>query len=157
LKHRGAVRLRDVNKKLAKTWGAIAREKPELLDDLDLQQRVPRKKPVKREAPIQQRIVVYLRKHLPPGSLVWSNNASFANKQHGFASRATGTLAGLPDVFALVGGNLYGIEVKAHGGRCSDVQREMHLALSTHSVPCCVVTDANGAVTFLQDMGVEIK
>ena len=58
------------NKRIAKMWRAVAEGKPELLDDLALQQRKPRAKPVAKEAPLQRATVNFLRKHLPPGC-VW--------------------------------------------------------------------------------------
>jgi hypothetical protein len=45
--------------------------------------------------------------------------------------KATGTVAGIPDTVWIKDGRVYGLEIKAAGGRLSDAQRQAQAALRT--------------------------
>ena len=91
------------NKRIAKMWRAVAEGKPELLDDLALQQRKPRAKPVQSEKKeVQQPLVAYLRKHLPLGSIVHAEAIQPVSENHRFAMQRDGVQFGMPDIVVIV-------------------------------------------------------
>lgn len=160
------LRLRDVSRQAAKQWGAIAQGAPELLDDLDMSRTTPRG-PMKRpERDAQRKVVTYLRKHLPAGSLVWSNNNTNTTAAQRHTQMADGMLPGLPDLTVIVPSKdypavfavrVYFIEMKSQTGRLSSQQRDTQAALTALGVP--VLSECRSveeAVTWLRRMGVKI-
>lgn len=128
---------------------------PEVLEDADFAYGMAtRKKPVQHEAEIQKRIVVHLRRHLPARSIVFAVPNQAYSDAHRFAAAAKGQLAGVPDLFCVVEGSWYGLEVKSDAGRVSPAQKFMHDAFSEHSVPCGVVRSVEEARRFLEVAGV---
>ena len=141
-------------KTVRQMWAAIAEGKPELLDDLDMQ-RAPRRRPVQHEANMQAKLVVQLRKHLPPGSIVFAvPNQASGGARHGYSAARKGQLAGVPDLFCVVNGQFYGIECKSDKGRLSAAQIDMHERFEAQGVPCCVVRSVAEAIDFLEKQGV---
>ena len=161
------------NKRIAKMWRAVAEGKPELLDDLALQQRKPRAKPVQSEKKeVQQPLVAYLRKHLPLGSIVHAEAIQPVSENHRFAMQRDGVQFGMPDLLVIVprqvvtqfgflnGEPLYAhIECKApKGGRLSPSQ--IHTQGLLEDMGCAVLKECRSveqAVEWLEERGVEFR
>lgn len=96
------IRKQTLSKRVAAQWEAIARGEPALLDDLDFSRGKPlkpRAKPQQREKEeVQRPLVVYLRKHLPAGSVVHANAIQPLNQNHRFAMQRDGVQFGMPDL-----------------------------------------------------------
>lgn len=99
--------------------------------------RKPRRRNVKREAPIQEAMVAYLDLALPPAAGIWwsatLNGVRLTPRQQGEAARA-GLRKGLFDLIfvRLTGpdaGQTYHIEVKAPGGSLTPEQKVLMDAL----------------------------
>jgi hypothetical protein len=156
------IRMRDLSKRAAAQWSAIAQGAPELLDDLDMQ-RMPRAKPAKPEADAQARVVTYLRKHLPKGSVVFSIPNQSYSRNHAFAATRTGQLAGVPDLCVICPNPQKGqplilfIEMKAPAGRLSTAQEHTQQQLRALGIPVFPrCTSVEEAVVWLRNHGVEI-
>lgn len=151
---RGAANRRSVSKRTAQKWAAIAEGAPDLLPEANddfAPSRAPRKR---EERETQRKIVSTLRKLLPHGSLVWATPNHARSPEHRFSLMQEGMVAGMPDLFILVRGKLYGLEVKRPiGGVVSRTQKYIHALLSAHAVPVCVVRSVQEAVAFLQAEG----
>lgn len=172
------IRMRDLSKRAQQQWSAIAQGAPELLDDLDMQraQRKPSQRP---ERDAQRKVVTYLRKHLPRGSLVFSNNNTNTTANQRLAQMADGMLPGLPDLTVITAGpttffttaithnsisaeqrptgRVFMIEMKAPKGRLSETQertQQMLRALGIPVFPRC--TSVDEAVEWLRSHGVAI-
>ena len=153
-----------VNKRISKMWRAVAEGKPELLDDLALQQRKPRAKPVAKEAPLQRATVNFLRKHLPPGSLVWAMTNHSRSQNQTFALIAMGMLPGMPDLGVLIpfqrgaGPGIYFIEMKAPKGSVSATQERVHGLLQDMGIPVLAKCEsAKQAADWLEAQGVKFR
>lgn len=93
-------------KRVQKIYRAIAEGAPEMLTDADFVMRTPRAKPQLREKKeVQQPLVVYLRKHLPAGSIVHAQAIQPLNENHRFAMIRDGVQFGMPDLLVIVPGD----------------------------------------------------
>lgn len=119
--------------------------------------RADRKPRSKDEAKAQIKIVVYLRRHLPEGAVVWHTPNMRRSENHGHHLRSMGMMAGLPDLFVLTEGRLFGLEVKSATGALSSAQTYTHARLASQACACAVVRDAEGAQVFLESMGVVFR
>lgn len=169
-----ALRKQDTPKHLHKAWDALAQGAPDLLDDLDISrlraraearaEAPPRKKPDQAERRSQGRGVVYLRRHLPMGSLVYAVPNSARSQAHRFALMRDGMLPGMPDLGIIVPWpepflhRTFRIEWKREGGGVlSPAQIHIHEQLRALGVPLlseCRSTQE--AVDWLREQGVEI-
>lgn len=93
------------------------------------------------EDKLQKAIVDYLRVILPPKHIVFAvPNGSYRTPAEAGILRATGTVAGIPDLCILApGGIARFIEVKADGGTLNKNQRAINEQLLAMGVDYCVV------------------
>ena len=158
------IKMRDLSKRAAQQWSAIAQGAPELLDDLDIQRiRKPRAKPAQREKTLVQRpLVVRLRKHLPRGSVVHAQAIQPLNTNHKFAMQRDGVQFGMPDIDIYVprdGGFWHGkIECKdPEGGVLSNTQIHTQQLLMDMGVPVLrACRSVEEGVAWLRAQGVSI-
>lgn len=68
--------------------------------------------------------------------------------------KALGVKAGVPDLLVLRAGQLYGLELKAPGGRLSDAQREMLAELQAAGAQTAVEFGLDEALSTLERWGV---
>ena len=151
-----------VNKRIAKMWRAVAEGKPELLDDLALQQRKPRAKPVQAEKKeVQQPLVVYLRKHLPLGSVVHAQAIQPVSENHRFAMARDGVQFGYPDVEVIIPGPRYfHIECKNPNGRGRLSKSQQDTQELMTDLGCVVLSECESvaqAVEWLTAQGVKFR
>lgn len=156
------------SKQVQRMWKAIAEGKPELLDDLDMH-RKPRAAPIAKEAPLQKATVNFLRKHLPPGSLVWAMTNHSRSQNQTFALIAMGMLPGMPDLGVLVPSDgyspvhgteprLYFIEMKAPKGVLSAAQERVQGLLQDMGIPVLAKCEsAKQAADWLEAQGVRFR
>jgi hypothetical protein len=82
------------------------------------------------EQNIQQAICANLAVRAATGIFWWHHPAGgYRSRIEAAIMKSMGAKAGLPDVLILRGGQLYGIELKAPGGRLSPAQQACHEAL----------------------------
>ena len=172
------IRLQDVPKRQQNLHRAIAEGAPEMLEDADFALRKATRQPrAKPEALKQRAVVVYLRKHLPLGSIVFAITNHSRSKHQTFALIAQGMLPGMPDVGVLVPSHplsrpmpqqyhlysphrhcLFFIEMKSDTGKLSEAQRNTQELLRDLGVPvlseCRSVDEAK---IFLQKLGVQFR
>lgn len=156
----------EMSRALAKAWGAIGEGAPELLSDADFvaMKAPPRAKPQQKERKSQAAGVIFLRKHLPRGSLVYAIPNASRSREHRFSLLRDGLLPGMPDLGIIVPWpepflhRTFRIEWKRPGGGAlSQSQIEVHAQLRALGVPLlseCRGTDE--AVEWLREQGVKI-
>lgn len=155
----------DVPKRLADAWDKLGQGMP--LDDLELQRlkAKPRAKPVQHERHAQGRAVIYLRKHLPRGSLVYAVPNHSRSRMQTFALMREGLLPGMPDLGIIVPWpephyhRTFRVEWKReNGGRLSESQLRVHEQLRQLGVPlleeCRTIEQC---VAWLRAEGVDIQ
>ena len=64
--------------------------------------------------------------------------------------RGLGVRAGIPDIIGIKAGHVFGLELKAPGGRLSPVQREVHAALCAAGATVAVATGLDAALAQLE-------
>lgn len=157
----------DVPKRIAEAWDKLGQGVP--LDDLELQRlrapQKPRAKPEQKERRSQGRAVIYLRKHLPHGSLVYAVPNHSRSRMQTFALLRDGLLPGMPDLGIIVPWEApfyhrtFHVEWKREdGGRLSESQIRVHEQLRALGVPllpeCRTVEEC---VAWLQSEGVDVS
>lgn len=121
------------------------------------------------EEALQRALVTHLRARLPRPWMVWATpNGGARSKAEAGILKATGTLAGVPDLFVLGPGRLIALELKAppkalkSGARSraqprlSDEQRAVIAQLAECGVPTLVVRDLDAALGALAALGVPL-
>lgn len=137
---------------------------------LDLQADYEAHQPVRHGNPerdVQQAVVHYLRRVLPPGSIVASikneekprsldpkQRMAFVQKR-----KASGLVPGVPDLMCLIPpGRIVFIEMKAPGtGHLSPAQRDLHPRIRSIGFPVGVATSIDDARRFLAECGIELR
>lgn len=166
MNQRRGVKKSDVSKSLAKAWDKLGQGIP--LDDLDVQRfahsaakaKAPKKPRQDLErAQVQRPLVVYLRRHLPAGSVVFAITNHARSRQQIFALMRDGMLPGVPDVCAVLpGGRVLFIECKRpDGGSRNDSQK--HVQASLQAIGVAVMQECRSveqAVEWLRAEGVAI-
>lgn len=154
------------SKQVQRMWKAIAEGKPELLDDLDMTRGNPRghprRKPEQREKKeVQQPLVIFLRKHLPLGSVVHAQAIQPVSENHRFAMQRDGVQFGMPDLLVIVPGPaFYFIEAKHPDGSGRLSSTQQHTQGLLEDMGCAVLrecTSAAQAVEWLQSKGVKFR
>lgn len=168
------VKRSDVSKSAARKWNAIAQGAPELLDDTDFKHPYvtkPARAPLKQaeKVEVQRPLVIYLRRHLPHGSVVFAVPNGARSKNQIFSLMRDGMLPGVPDICVCVDGRrlvtpqsqawVGMIECKApDGGRLSDAQTHVQGELVAMRVP--VLSECRSveqAVAWLHQQGVPVS
>lgn len=179
-----AAKWSDIPKRKRALYRALAEGAPELLTDADMAYhaaiRAPRAKPVQSEkVDVQRPLVVYLRRHLPAGSVVFTVPNASRSKQQTFALIRDGMLPGMPDVGVIVPemayireksstlgfrpaytAGVFFIECKRPDGRgkLSEAQQHVQSMLTALGVPVLAeCTSVQQAIAWLHQQGVEFR
>lgn len=113
------------------------------------------------EGPIHRSILSLLERMFPDAVVHHSPN-EFPGKGE-MVKRAlakakwNGMKPGYPDLIMHMGGASYAFEVKAEGGRTTDVQKALLERLQTQGVHCAVVRSQEDVCDALADWGVPLK
>jgi hypothetical protein len=67
--------------------------------------------------------------------------------------KAVGVVAGTPDIIAIKGGRVFGLEIKSDGGRLSDAQRAVHAALRAAGAEVATAWGLDDALAVLEAWG----
>ncbi len=91
------------------------------------------------EQALQKAVCQYLDVALPPDAIYWHTpNGGGRSKAEAGIFKAMGVKPGIPDLFILRNGLLFGIELKAGRGTVTAAQEAMHEALERQHVPVAV-------------------
>lgn len=110
------------------------------------------------EHALQQKVFVYLRRTLPPGSYITSiDHARKATDAQRLMLRSRGVLSGIPDMVALVFGfPAIWIELKAPGGTTSENQIVTAEAITRNGHCCFEARSVDEVERHLLDLGVPL-
>jgi hypothetical protein len=110
------------------------------------------------EHALQQKVFVYLRRALPPGSYVTSiDHARKATEAQRLMLRARGVLPGIPDMVVLVAGfPAIWIELKAPSGTASENQIVTAEAIARNGHRCFEARSVDEVEAYLHQMGVPL-
>jgi hypothetical protein len=115
----------------------------------------PKRRPqVKREQPEHQAFVQHLHLRLRPPTFFF--HPPMGGKRSaitGALMKSLGARAGMPDVMLITGGKIYGVELKAPGGRLSPVQKECHEALRAAGCTIGVACGLDEGLALLETWG----
>jgi hypothetical protein len=117
-----------------------------------------RRPPRRRQQPerlIHQALAHHLELRLPRDAFWW--HPATGGKRSaltGSLMKSLGSKPGLPDMMVLMNTRLYGLELKAPGGRLSDVQKECHARLREAGAIIGVATGIDEALGLLNTWGV---
>jgi hypothetical protein len=106
------------------------------------------------EADIHAAVVDALRRLARPGVVWWHTpNGERRDARDGAKLARFGVRAGMPDLFVLIAGRLYGLELKRFGGRLSAAQRDMHMALTVAGATVTTAASIDDALVVLRRWG----
>jgi hypothetical protein len=80
-------------------------------------------------------------------------NGGWRSRVEGAIFKGLGVRAGLPDIFAVKGGQCYALELKASDGRLTPVQRDAHAALVVAGAEVAVAYGLDDALAQLEAWG----
>jgi VRR-NUC domain-containing protein len=80
-------------------------------------------------------------------------NGGLRSKVEAAIFKRLGVVAGVPDVIAIRGGQIYALELKAKGGRISPAQMACHARLEAAGAICAVATGVDAALRQLEAWG----
>jgi predicted RecB family endonuclease len=78
-------------------------------------------------------------------------NGGFRSAVEAAIFKSLGLRAGTPDIIAIKDGKCYALELKAPGGRLTDVQRDAQAALAAAGAEVATAVGIDEALTQLQD------
>jgi hypothetical protein len=106
------------------------------------------------EQAIQRAVFEHLAWRGAPGILAWHTpTGGYRSKVEARIFSGLGVIPGLPDVFVLQNGCLHGLELKAPGGRISEVQAECHARLQVAGCRVAVASGLDAALEQLESWG----
>ena len=107
------------------------------------------------EDAIQAAVCLHLTVRAVPG-VVWWHTPNGGSRSASEAGRfkALGVKAGVPDLIAIHNGRVFGLELKAPGGRVSPAQRDMLALLSAGGCETAVAFGLDDALATLERWGV---
>jgi hypothetical protein len=80
-------------------------------------------------------------------------NGGFRRRVEAAILKGCGVVRGVPDIVAVRGGHLYGLELKAPGGRLSPAQRDAHAALAAAGATVAVAVGLDQALDVMEGWG----
>lgn len=115
----------------------------------------------KRERPeelLQAQVCKFLTHALDGNSMFFAvPNGGLRSRTEAIRFKATGTIAGICDLFVINDGRLIGIELKAERGRLSDAQLYYHEKLRRARVPVSICRSLDDVIAALQTAGVPLR
>ncbi len=106
------------------------------------------------EIQIQAAIFQYAWNHYPStrGLFFHVPNGGNRNAIEGMQLKASGVVAGIPDMILIHHGCAYGFEVKTPSGTLSSVQEKIHKAWSQDGTPVYIVRSLDDFIAILSDI-----
>jgi hypothetical protein len=116
--------------------------------------RMGRDRPDLAEQVIQREIFRHLAIRGARGCFVFHvPNGGYRTPTEGAILKGQGVRAGVPDIFAIMGGRTFAIEVKANGGRLSSAQAEALECLRAAGADAAVTYGLDSALRWLEQRG----
>ena len=110
------------------------------------------------EEQLQMQVCKFLHHALEGNSTFFAvPNGGLRSRSEAARFKATGTIAGMPDICVVNDGRLIGIELKAPKGRVSDAQLYCHERLRRARVPVTVCKSVDDVIAALTESGVPLK
>jgi len=104
---------------------------------------------------IQAAVVLHLAVRSLPGTVFWhTGNGGYRTAAEAGRFKALGVKSGVPDLLVLRAGQLYGLELKAHGGRLSPTQVDMLAELEAAGAVTAVAFGLDEALGVLERWGI---
>jgi hypothetical protein len=99
---------------------------------------------------IQRTVFDHLRTRAAPGVFAFHvPNGGYRKPIEAAIMKGLGVKAGVPDVIAIHQGRVYGLELKAEGGRATQKQLEAVAAMEAAGAHCCVAQGLDRAIAVL--------
>jgi hypothetical protein len=106
------------------------------------------------EAAIQRSIVQHYRQRAAPGVFMFSvPNGGARSPVEAAIMKSTGTTAGVPDTIWIKDGQVSAIEIKAEGGRATEIQLATIAAMEAAGAYCCIAEGLGAALACLEAWG----
>ena len=107
------------------------------------------------EQQIQKTVFEHLRMRGAPGVFAWHPfTGGYRRPKEAAIYKGLGARAGLPDVMVLHQGRLFGLELKAEGGRATDKQLETIAALREAGAFTAIAEGLDRALAVLESWGI---
>ena len=108
-----------------------------------------------KEDTIQRSVIQHLDARAFPEAIYWHTpNGGYRNAIEAKRFKSLGVTPGMPDLFILKGGRLYGLELKAEKGRPTAAQKAMHQALEAAGATVAIATGLDPAIQQLEQWGI---
>jgi hypothetical protein len=106
------------------------------------------------EAGIQRAVFQHLRARAAPGVFAFHvPNGGYRRPVEAAILKGLGVVAGVPDVIAIHNGHVYGLELKAEGGRASEKQLATIAAMEAAGAFTCIAVGLDRALAVLEGWG----
>jgi hypothetical protein len=106
------------------------------------------------EAQIQRAVFDHLRLRAAPGVFAFHvPNGGYRKPIEAAIMKGLGVKAGVPDVVAIHKGHVFGLELKAEGGRATPKQLEAIAAMEAAGAYCCIAEGLDRALAVLEQWG----
>jgi hypothetical protein len=103
---------------------------------------------------IQRAVFDHLRLRAAPGVFAFHvPNGGYRKPIEAAIMKGLGVEAGVPDVIAIRQGRIYGLELKAEGGRATPKQLEAIAAMEAAGAYCCIAEGLDRALAVLEQWG----
>lgn len=110
------------------------------------------------EQAFQQQVAHYLAAYLGGTTAWWSAiPLGGGGRLRGAILKGMGVKSGIPDIFIVARGRVYGLELKAPKGSVSEAQREAHRALELAGCPVAICKSLDDVAAFLKRHGIAVK
>ena len=108
-----------------------------------------------KEDTIQRSVIQHLDARAFPEAIYWHTpNGGFRTAIEAKRFKSLGVTPGMPDLFILKAGRLYGLELKAEKGRPTAAQKAMHLALEAAGATVAIANGLDPALQQLEQWGI---
>jgi len=106
------------------------------------------------EATLQRAVFAHLRARGAPGLFAFHPaNGGYRKPTEAAILKGLGVVAGVPDVIAIHQGRVYGLELKAAGGRLTETQLSTIAALEAAGAFTCIAEGLDRALAVLESWG----
>jgi hypothetical protein len=113
--------------------------------------------PARRQRPeqaLQRAVFAHLRQRAAPGVFAFHvPNGGYRKPVEAAIMKSLGVRAGVPDVIAIHQGRVYGLELKADGGRPTPKQLEAVAQMEAAGAYCCIAHGLDRALATLEQWG----
>jgi hypothetical protein len=107
------------------------------------------------EQAIQRAVFDHLRARAVPDCFYFHvGNGGYRKPIEAAIMKGLGVKAGVPDVVAIHKGRVFGLELKAEGGRATPKQLEAIAAMEKAGAYCCIAEGLDRALAVLENWGI---